>query len=161
MATNFRDKPNIEVGYKYNVNKYTNNDIENIFYQESPYVEVDAYFGKGFVFRTEYSYNYYKNQDQTLNNFRFWDADLSYEKEGSKWEYSVGVTNMLNDQSINRDSANQLSSQTRMYMIQPRYVLFKLKYDLTAFGGGSKKDDSSKDKSTSRPRGNAGGGKLK
>ena len=39
-----------EVGYKYNVNKYTNNDIENIFYQESPYVEVDAYFGKGFVF---------------------------------------------------------------------------------------------------------------
>ncbi len=161
LATNFRDKPNIEFGYRYNVNKYTNNDIENIFYQETPYVEVDAYFGKGFVFRTEYSYNYYKNQDQTLNNFRFWDADLSYEKEGSKWEYSVGVTNMLNDQSINRDSANQLSSQTRMYMIQPRYVLFKLKYDLTAFGGGSKKDDSSKDKSTSRPRGNAGGGKLK
>ena len=40
-------------------------------------------------------------------------------------------------------------------------VLFKLKYDLTAFGGSSKKDDSSKDKSTSRARGNAGGGKLK
>ena len=39
-------------------------------------------------------------------------------------------------------------------MIQPRYILFKLKYDLTAFGGGSKNDDSSKDKSMSKPRGN-------
>ena len=28
------------------------------------------------------------------------DADLSYNKEGSKWEFGVGVTNLLNDQSI-------------------------------------------------------------
>ena len=161
LATNFRDKPNIEIGYRYNINKYTNNDTENTFYQETPYIEIDAYFGKGFVFNTEYSYNYYKNQDQTLNNFRFWDADLSYEKEGSKWEYSVGVTNLLNDQSINRDSANQLSSQTRMYIIQPRYILFKLKYDLTAIGGSSKKSENQKGGSGARPRGNQGGGKLK
>ena len=66
----------------------------------------------------------------------------------------------MNDQSINRDSATNLSSQTRMYLIQPRYVLFKLKYDLTAFGG-SKKSDNKKTDSASLPRGNRGGGKLK
>lgn len=162
LATNFRDKPNVEVGYRYNVNKYNNSvsSVENTFYRETPYVRVDAYFGKGFVFNSEYSYNYYKNQDEVLNNFRFWDADLSFEKEGSKWEYSIGVTNILNDQSINRDSATNLSSQTRMYLIQPRYILFKLKYDLTAFGG-SKKSDNKKTDTPSLQRGNRGGGKLK
>ena len=66
----------------------------------------------------------------------------------------------MNDQSINRDSATNLSSQTRMYLIQPRYILFKLKYDLTAFGGG-KKSDNKKTDTGSLPRGNRGGGKLK
>ena len=60
-----------------------------------------------------------------------------------------------------RDSANQLSSQTRMYIIQPRYILFKLKYDLTAIGGSSKKSENQKGGSGARPRGNQGGGKLK
>ena len=162
LATNFRDKPNIEIGYRYNINKYNNsfNSVENTFYRETPYVRVDAYFGKGFVFNSEYSYNYYKNQNEVLNDFRFWDADISFEKEGSKWEYSIGVTNILNDQSINRDSANDLSSQTRMYLIQPRYILFKLKYDLTAFGG-SKKSVDKNNSSQANPRGNRGGGKLK
>ena len=151
-----------EIGYRYNINKYNNsfNSVENIFYRETPYVRVDAYFGKGFVFNSEYSYNYYKNQNEVLNDFRFWDADISFEKEGSKWEYSIGVTNILNDQSINRDSANDLSSQTRMYLIQPRYILFKLKYDLTAFGG-SKKSVDKNNSSQANPRGNRGGGKLK
>ena len=66
----------------------------------------------------------------------------------------------MNDQSINRDSANDLSSQTRMYLIQPRYILFKLKYDLTAFGG-SKKSVDKNNSSQVNPRGNRGGGKLK
>jgi hypothetical protein len=47
-----------------------------------------------------------------------------------------------------------------MYLIQPRYILFKLKYDLTAFGG-SKKSDNKKTDTPSLQRGNRGGGKLK
>ena len=86
------------------------------------------------------------------------DADLTYNKDGSKWEFGVGVTNLLNDQSINRDSFNQFFSQTRMYVIQPRYILFKLKYDLTLFGGKEKKNDRNQQKSR---RGNSGGGRLK
>ena len=93
-----------------------------------------------------------------MNKFRFMDADLTYNKDGSKWEFGVGVTNLLNDQSINRDSFNQFYSQTRMYVIQPRYILFKLKYDLTLFGGKEKKNDRNQQKSR---RGNSGGGRLK
>ena len=162
IETNFRDKPNFEFGYKYNINQYDNGGLENKFITESPFARLDAYFGKGFVLTAEYSYNSYKNETQTLNKFRFLDADLSYNKEGSKWEFGVGVTNLLNDQSINRDSFNQFFSQTRMYVIQPRYILFKLKYDLTLFGGKDKEDaNQSKAASNPRPRGNRGGGRLR
>ena len=57
IETNFRDKPNFEIGYKYNINDYNNGGIENQFITESPFARIDAYFGKGFVFTTEYSYN--------------------------------------------------------------------------------------------------------
>ena len=162
IETNFRDKPNIELGYKYNINRYDNGTNENKFITESPFAQIDAFFGKGFVFTAEYSFNSYKNETQTLNKFRFLDADLSYNKEGSKWEFGVGVTNLLNDQSINRDSFNQFFSQTRMYVIQPRYILFKLKYDLTLFGGKDNNDEkSSKAPTNPRPRGNRSGGRLR
>ena len=162
IETSFRDKPNFELGFRYNVNDYNNGATENQFITEAPFIRVDAYFGKGFVFTSEYSSNLYKNQTQTLNKFRFLDADLTYNKEGSKWEFGVGVTNLLNDQSINRDSFNQFFTQTRMYVIQPRYVLFKAKYDISLFGGkDNKDDDKTKAAPSSRPRGNRGGGKLK
>ena len=49
-----------------------------------------------------------------------------------------------------------------MYVIQPRYVLFKAKYDISLFGGkDNKDDDKTKAAPSSRPRGNRGGGKLK
>ena len=67
-----------------------------------------------------------------LNEYRFLEADLSYNKEGSKWEFGIGVTNLFNDTSINRDSFNELYSETRSYVIQPRYTVFRIKYDLTA-----------------------------
>ena len=158
LETNFRDKPNFEIGLKYNLNNYKNANIENKFIRETPFIRTDAYFGKGFVFTAEYSYNKYKNQDQVLNYFRFLDADISYNKEGSKWEYSVGVSNLLNDTSTNRDSFNQFFTQTRSYIIQPRYILFKLKYDLTLFGGKEKKNDENQNRNK---RGNSGGGRLK
>jgi len=132
LATNFKDKPNLEIGYSYNKRMYEIGDNKNYFYTDSPFVEIDAYFGKGFVFNAEYSYNYYRNDEVTLNEYRFLEADLSYNKEGSKWEFGVGVTNLFNDTSINRDNFNELFSETRSYIIQPRYTVFRIKYDLTA-----------------------------
>ena len=132
LATNFKDKPNLEIGYSYNKRMYEQGGNKNYFYTDSPFVKLDAYFGKGFVFTADYSYNYYRNQDVTLNEYRFLEADLSYTKEGSKWEFGVGVTNLFNDTSINRDSFNELYSETRSYVIQPRYTVFRIKYDLTA-----------------------------
>ena len=60
-------------------------------------------------------------------------------KMDPKMEFGLGVTNLFNDTSINKDSFNQLFSQTRSYIIQPRYIVFRLKYDLTAINAGGKK----------------------
>ena len=119
--------------------KYDIGDRTSFFYTDSPFARLDASFGNGFVFTAEYTYNYYRDKDSTLNEYSFAEADLSYNKDGSKWEFGLGVTNLFNDTSINRDSFNQLFSQTRSYIIQPRYIVFRLKYDLTALNAGGKK----------------------
>ena len=137
IATNFRIKPNIEVGYTYSIRDYKTGNVESKFFTDAPYVRLDAYFLKGFVFNAKYTYNFYRNEEQTLNEYRFLEADLSYTPQGSKWEFGVSATNLLNDTQINRDSFNQFSFTTNSYIIQPRYIVFQITYDLTAIGGKS------------------------
>ena len=138
VATNFRDKPNVEIGYTYSIRDYKTGDVQSKFFTDAPYVQVDAYFLKGFVFKSKYTYNYYRNQEQTLNEYLFLEAELSYNQQGSRWEFGVKATNLLNDTQINRDSFNQLSFTTNSYVIQPRFIVFKVNYNLTAISGGGK-----------------------
>ena len=138
VATNFRDKPNVEIGYTYSIRDYKTGDVQSKFFTDAPYVQVDAYFLKGFVFKSKYTYNYYRNQEQTLNKYRFLEAELSYNQQGSRWEFGVKATNLLNDTQINRDSFNQFSFTTNSYVIQPRFIVFKVNYNLTAISGGGK-----------------------
>jgi hypothetical protein len=42
-----------------------------IFIQISLCKKFDAYFGKGFVFTADYSYNYYRDENVTLMNIDF------------------------------------------------------------------------------------------
>ena len=138
VATNFRDKPNVEIGYTYSIRDYKTGDVQSKFFTDAPYVQVDAYFLKGFVFKSKYTYNYYRNQEQTLNEYLFLEAELSYNQQGSRWEFGVKATNLLNDTQINRDSFNQFSFTTNSYVIQPRFIVFKVNYNLTAISGGGK-----------------------
>jgi hypothetical protein len=137
IATNFRNKPNIEIGYSFSIRDYKTGAVQTKFFTDAPYVGVDAYFLKGFVFNSKYTYNYYRNQEQTLNEYRFLEAELSYNQQGSRWEFGVKATNLLNDTQINRDSFNQFSFTTNSYVIQPRFIVFKVNYDLTAITGSS------------------------
>ena len=107
------------------------------FFTNSPFAKIDAYFLNSFVFRSEFTYNYFRNEKQTLNEYRFLDAELLYRKDGSKWELGLAATNLLNDTQIDRDSFNQFSLTTNSYIIQPRYIIFKINYDLTSIAGSS------------------------
>ena len=84
-----------------------------------------------FTFKTEYSYNKFSNQDRTLNSFEFWDASLSYRKDkDAKFEYEIKATNLLDTKSQNQSTNSNISVSATEYYIQPRFLTFRLRYEL-------------------------------
>lgn len=131
LATNFRAAPNLELGYSYTVNDYDNAGRLSTFYTDRPFVKLDMLFLKSFIFTADYDYYHYRDAAKTADNeYAFLNANLSYQKQDSKWEYNLQVTNALNTDALNQDSFNDLFISSSAYTVQPRYVVFKLKYDL-------------------------------
>jgi len=130
LSTNFRKAPNVEIGYNLTINEYNQGGGDTKYYTHSPFINVDAYILKSFTFNADYSYYNYKNEQETINNYSFLDASLAYQKKDSKWEYKVGITNILDTGSLNQDNTNSLYTSTSEYFIQPRYTVFSIKYDL-------------------------------
>jgi hypothetical protein len=124
-STNFKKGPNFDLGYSLTVNDYDNNGAKNTFYTSQPFARLDWSFAKGFLLKSSYSYT-----KTTLNEYSFWDADLFYQKPNSKWEYKLSVTNILDTKSINQDNFNELYNSTSSYVIQPRYWILSIKYNL-------------------------------
>ena len=142
-ATNYKRLPNIEVGYNVMINKYDNslsngvasnfnNNNNATFYTEKPFVKVDYFFLKSFSFVSEYEfYNYHNSAGTISNKYEFLSASLIYQRtKDSKWEYKVAATNLLNTTSLNDDSFDQFSTTTSQYVVQPRYIIFSMKYNL-------------------------------
>ena len=129
-STNFKKGPNFDLGYSITVNDYDNNGAQSTFYTSRPFARLDWSFAKGFLLKSSYSYYNYRDTQTTLNEYSFWDADLFYQKPDSKWEYKFSVTNLLDIDSINRDSFNELFNSTSSYMVQPRYWILSIKYNL-------------------------------
>jgi hypothetical protein len=130
VSTNFREAPNVEVGYNLTINDYDQGGNSNRFITSSPFVNVDAYFWKSFIFTADYSYFNYSSEERTINSYSFLKAELSYRKKDNPWEYSISGTNLLNTTSLNQDNSNTFLTSTSEYFIQPRYVILSLKYNL-------------------------------
>ncbi|WP_299109032.1 TonB-dependent receptor [uncultured Tenacibaculum sp.] len=131
FSTNFREAPNFDIGYNFSINNYDQGNSNNTFTTHSPYINFDTFFLKSFVFNTRYTYNNYRNQERTINNYSFWDADLTYQKKDSSWEYKIGITNILNTTSLNQDNTiENVYNSTSSYLVQPRYAVFSVKYNL-------------------------------
>ncbi|WP_299312216.1 TonB-dependent receptor [uncultured Aquimarina sp.] len=129
-STNFKEGPNFDLGYRITVNDYDNNGTESTFYTSRPFARLDWAFAKGFLLKSSYSYYNYSDTETTLNEYSFLDAEVFYQKPDSKWEYKFSVTNLLDTESINRDSFNELFNSTSSYVIQPRYWILSMKYNL-------------------------------
>ncbi|MCF6129132.1 TonB-dependent receptor family protein [Flavobacterium sp. AS60] len=127
-STNFKNLPNIELGYTFSVNEYPNDK----FFTDKPTVRLDYFFLKSFSFVSEYEFYHYYNSDKSVENeYDFLSASLIYQKtKDSKWEYKISATNLLNTTSLNDDNFSQFSTRTSQYRVQPRYVMLSLKYNL-------------------------------
>lgn len=127
FATNYKTIPNLEVGYGLTVNDYA----DNKFYNHSPFVKANYFFLDAFTVTADYQYNHYYNSAKTSDNeYDFLNANIMYRKKDSHWEFGVSGTNLLNTTSLNDDSFNQFSIRTSRYRVQPRYIMFSLKYNL-------------------------------
>lgn len=133
LRTNFKTAPNIEIGYGYTIqDNQQGRGGSTKFYTKIPSIEVDALFLKAFTFRTDYTSNNFSNQDNTIDNtFEFWNASLAYRKDrDAKFEYEIKATNLLDTRSQNESSAGAVSVSAQEYFIQPRFISFRLRYQL-------------------------------
>jgi hypothetical protein len=126
-STNYKTLPNLELGYNYVINDYEGTK----FYTKTPSVKLDYYFLNAFSFVTEYEfYNYTNNTKTVKNEYAFLSSSLIYQKKNTKWEYKISATNLLNTTSLNDDNFTQFSTSTSQYTVQPRYLIFSMKYNL-------------------------------
>ncbi|MGC4040035.1 MAG: TonB-dependent receptor [Flavobacterium sp.] len=127
-STNYKNLPNIELGYNFVINDYQ----DNRFFTDKPFARLDYFFLKSFSFVSEYEfYHYYNNDKSVENEYDFLSASLIYQRtKDSHWEYKISGTNLLNTTSLNDDSFNQNIIRTSQYRVQPRYIIFSLKYNI-------------------------------
>ena len=75
-------------------------------------------------------YNYSDGTNTIENSYSFLNASLIFQKKDSKWEFILSGKNLTDNQSINRDSFNENYTSTSRYLVQPRRLLFTVKYNL-------------------------------
>jgi len=130
VLTNYKKGSNFELGYQCSINEFTNSGTKNTYYTDKPFAKIKTVFLKDFSFTSDYSFYNYSDGDNTLNSYSFLNANLYYKKKDSKWEYRIGVKNILNTSSISQNSYSEVVSSTSEYYVQPRYGFFTVKYHL-------------------------------
>ena len=131
FRTNFRDAPNVEIGYRYSISDNDQGQRRTKYYTKAPSIEFDAYIWKKLTFRTDYSYNNFSDEEGTINDFQFWNASLSYRKnKDAKFEYEIKASNLLDTRSQSLSNTNSFSVSATEYFIQPRFITFRLRYEL-------------------------------
>ena len=131
VRTNFRTAPNLELSYRYSIQDNNLGQNSTKFFTKSPEVELDALILKSFTLRTDYSYNDFSDENGTINTFDFWNASLSYRKdEDAKFEYEIKATNLLDTRAQSQSNAGNISVSATEYFIQPRYITFRVRYEL-------------------------------
>jgi len=130
VSTLFKKWPNVELGYAYTINDFSGGRSSK-FFTDSPTARIDYYFLNGFAWVAEYEFYHYYNSDKSVNNeYAFLNASLNYQQKDSPWEFKVGVTNILDTRSLNDNNFNQFQISNSQYIVQPRYALLYVKYNL-------------------------------
>ena len=126
ITTNFNKWPNFEFGYKTSINEQNGKQSVN----HKPYGNIEVSFLKNFILTADYSYNQLVDYNNNTNIYDFLNTDLYYQKESSQWEFKLAAINLLDTKSINDNYFATDSVATSQYIIQPRYLMFSVKYNL-------------------------------
>ena len=131
IRTNFKVAPNISLRYRYSITNNIQGSRETKFITTVPSLEFDAFIVEKFTFKTNYSLTTQDQVDGESESFQIWEATLSYRKDkDAKWEYELKGTNLLNVNSQVRNNANNISVFNSVTFIQPRFLTFRVVYQL-------------------------------
>ena len=121
----------MDLSYRYTIQDNNLGQNATKFFTKSPTIELDALFLEAFTFKTDYSFNDFSDEADTINTFEFWNASLSYRKdEDAKFEYELKATNLLDTRSQNQSNAGNISVSATEYFIQPRFITLRIRYEL-------------------------------
>lgn len=131
LRTNFREAPNVTVGYSYTISDNDQGRRRTKFYTKAPRIAIDAYIWKALTFKTDYSYTNFSEERRTLNQYQFWNASLSYRKsQDAKFEYELKGTNLLGARTESQSNVGAFSVSSTEYYTLPRFITFRLIYSL-------------------------------
>lgn len=130
FKTVYEDKPNIDFSYSQTYNDNSNALFSTISNLSNLDVVADYEIGN-WTFKTEYLYNFYKNNaTNNKNSFNEINASIFYQKENSAWKFEIIGNNIDNNTSkINSNLSSFLFYETRRYVF-PRTFVFKVIYKL-------------------------------
>ena len=129
FSTNYKTIPNLGLSYTYSIS----DNFSDTIYTDSPSLTLEYYFLEAFSFTSEYNFFHNYNKSKTIDSeYDFLTANLMYQKKGSKWEWKLTGTNLLDTKSLDTNSFSQLggTSNFSSYRVQPRYLILGLKYSL-------------------------------
>ena len=129
--TRFKEWPNLTLGWEQRFSNFESETFKNNFTQINPYAYLEWDFLNDFIFKADYTYNYYENKNTNqINRFEVGNVSLYYNKEDSPWGFEIDVDNVFDIQYKNENSFNQFIVTDRNIYLQPRTLLFKLSYKL-------------------------------
>ena len=131
LSSNFRKAPNFDIRYGYTINDNNQGTTSAKFYTHSPSINFDALLFKTLTFKTDYTFNDFRDEEKSINTYEFWNASLAYRKNAdSKLEYELKATNLLNTKAQNNTNVGAFSVSATEFFIQPRFLTFRVIYSL-------------------------------
>src|SRR5690606_6853807 len=102
---NYKTLPNLGLSYTYSIS----DNFSDTIYTDSPSLTLEYYFLEAFSFTSEYNFYHNYNKSKTIDSeYDFLTANLMYQKKGSKWEWKLTGTNLLDTKSLDTNSFSQL-----------------------------------------------------
>jgi hypothetical protein len=131
LNTFFEKFPNFNLFYLKTFSTFQNSTGSSDFVQDKAGGSVTADFGKHYSATFEYGYNYFKGeQTNTSNSFQTGGFDINYVNPDKNWSFNFNISNLFDNEFIQRSSINDfIVSDTRSF-IMPRIFLLSATYKL-------------------------------
>ena len=133
IGTNFRKAPNVSLRYAVSFNNQENTARPTVFktVNHRPSINFDAYIKKSVTLTSDFSFTDQRQNGVSTNSFSLWNAKLAYRKNSeAKWEYEIVGNNLLATGSEASVSQNVNAFTLNERFILPRFISFRLRYQL-------------------------------